>query len=250
MQNNKTLSKIGSIVLALALWQFAAGLLAQNLLLPTPVKVIKKLFDLVLMPDFWGTVWFSFWRIAGGFLLAMVMGILLAVVSYRFSLVETLLWPYVTLTKAVPVASFIIISLVWLSSKELSIFISFLMVFPVIYFNILQGMKATDIKKLQMAQLFGVPWSKRLLYIYIPQIKPFLLSACSVSLGMAWKSGIAAEVIGIPDGSIGEMLYEAKVYLSTSELFAWTIVILLVSILFEKVFLKLLHLFFDRLEKL
>ena len=182
--------------------------------------------------------------------MAMVLGILLAVLSYRFSIIETLLWPYVTLTKAVPVASFIIISLVWLSSKELSVFISFLMVFPVIYFNILQGMKATDVKKLQMAQLFGVPWRKRLVYIYIPQIKPFLLSACSVSLGMAWKSGIAAEVIGIPDGSIGEMLYEAKVYLNTSELFAWTIVILLISILFEKVFIKLLHLFFDRLEKL
>jgi len=250
MQNNKLIYKIGSVVLALALWQFAAGLLGHEILLPTPISVIRQLTALIFRADFWQTVWFSFVRIAGGFMLALVMGILLAVLSYRFPVVETLLWPYVTLTKAVPVASFIIISLVWLSARELSIFISFLMVFPVVYFNVLQGMHATDVKKLQMARLFGVSWSKRLLYIYIPQVKPFLISACSVALGMAWKSGIAAEVIGIPDGSIGEMLYETKMYLSISEMFAWTVVILLISVAFEKIFLKLLKLAFGRLEKL
>ena len=103
---------------------------------------------------------------------------------------------------------------------------------------------------MEMAQLYDVPWGRRLLYIYMPQVRPFMLSACSVALGISWKSGIAAEVIGIPDGSIGEMLYEAKVYFKTADLFAWTVVIILASLLFEKLFLRLLRAVFARLEKL
>lgn len=95
-----------------------------------------------------------------------------------------------------------------------------------------------------------MPWRRRLLYIYLPQLQPFLLSACSVALGMSWKAGIAAEVIGIPSGSIGEQLYEAKVYLSTADLLSWTVVIVLVSVLFEKLFITLLKRAFAGLERL
>jgi len=226
-----------------------AMLLDNSLLLVTPAAVAKRLVSLLAEPDFLSSVGFSLVLIISGFLLALVAGSVLSVIAGRFRPAETLLWPYMTAIKTVPVASFIILCLIWLSSKNLSTFISFLMVLPIIYTNMLQGIKSTDRQLLEMAQLFRAGWLKKMKYIYIPHIKPYLLSACSVSIGLSWKSGIAAEVIGIPDGSIGEKLYEAKVYLSSGDLFAWTIVIVVLCIAFDKLFLLLLKKLFVRLEK-
>jgi NitT/TauT family transport system permease protein len=159
-----------------------------------------------------------------------------------------MLWPFMVAIKSVPVASFIILCLIWLSSKSLPTFISFLMVLPIVYTNMLQGIKSTDNKLLEMAAVFQVGWLKRMKYIHLPQLKPYLISASSVSIGLSWKAGTAAEVIGIPDGSIGEKLYEAKVYLSSGDLFAWTVVIIVVSISFEKLFLFLLNRLFTKVE--
>ena len=114
------------------------------------------------------------------------------------------------------------------------------MVLPIIYTNVLDGIGAVDKNLLEMAEVFQVPAGRRLRYIYISQVLPFYRSGCSIALGLCWKSGIAAEVIGIPDHSIGEHLYNAKVYLDTPDLFAWTLVIVLISIAFEKLFLTVL----------
>ena len=97
-----------------------------------------------------------------------------------------------------------------------------------------------------MAQIFSVKWYKKFKYIYIPEIMPFFISACSVGIGFCLKSGIAAEVIGIPTGSIGEKMYIAKLWLNTNELFAWTLVIIIISIMFEKLFVRLI----ERMKKL
>ena len=133
-------------------------------------------------------------------------------------------------------ASFIILCLIWLNSSNLPIFIAFLMVLPVIYTNMLQGIKSTDKKLLEMAEVFSLKKLRRIKYIYMPQLRPYIQSACSISLGLCWKAGIAAEVIGIPEGSIGEALYQAKIYLNSRDLFAWTVVIIIISIVFEKFF--------------
>ena len=114
------------------------------------------------------------------------------------------------------------------------------LVLPIIYTNVLDGIGAVDKNLLEMAEVFQVPAGRRLRYIYISQVLPFFRSGCSIALGLCWKSGIAAEVIGIPDHSIGEHLYNAKVYLDTPDLFAWTLVIVLISIAFEKLFLTVL----------
>ncbi len=219
-----------------------------DILLVSPLAVAVRLFSLVTEADFWSTVAFSILRITAGFFLGFLLGVLLAVAAGKYPLMETLLWPYVITVKSVPVASFIIISLIWLSNGQLAVFISFLMVFPVIYSNVLQGIKSTDHDLLEMASLYRVPWHRRMFYIYLPNIKPYLISACSISLGMSWKAGIAAEVIGVVRGSIGEKLYESKIYFMTEDLFAWTVVIVLVSVLFEKTILRLIKLAFKRME--
>jgi len=250
MENKKRIEKIIAVIIALGLWQGIAMAVGQEFLLVSPLKVAGRLCSVWREEGFFATVWFSFIRILAGFLLAFVSGILLAVLAGRFSFAESLLWPYVVTVKSVPVASFIIISLIWLKGEQLPVFISFLMVFPIIYSNVLQGIKSTDRKLLEMAAVYRVNWGRKLLYIYLPSVKPYLMTACSLALGMAWKSGIAAEVIGVVNGSIGERLYESKIYIMTADLLTWTVVIVLVSQLFEKLFIRLLRLMFGWLEKL
>lgn len=242
-------ARIGAVVLILGLWQAAAMLVKQNLLLCSPWDVLVRLFSLIREGSFWAAVGFSLSRILLGFLSAFLLGILLAVLAGRFPLAETLLRPFVVSVKSIPVASFIIIALIWLSARQLSTFISFLMVFPVIYSNMLAGLKAVDPQLREMAHSYRIPFLRRFVWIDLIGTKPHLLSACTVALGLAWKSGIAAEVIGIPDGSIGEMLYKAKVYFDTPDLFAWTVVIVLASQGFEKLFLHLLRNAYGRLER-
>ena len=168
------------------------------------------------------------------------MGVVFAIFSYRYRWVEELLAPPMQTIKATPVASFVILTLVWIAPQNLSVFISFLMVLPIMYTNVLMGIRSTNEKLLEMAQVFRVPTYRRIRYIYLSQVLPFFRSACSVALGLSWKAGIAAEVIGLPQGSIGEMLYQAKIYLDTPDMFAWTLVIIIISVWFEKFFLMLL----------
>ena len=242
------LQRFLAVFLLLALWQAASLCLDQKLLLCSPLDVAKRLLSLWKEPDFFRVVRFSFLRIAGGYLLAFVSGVFLAVLAGKFRPLEILLQPLMLTIRSVPVASFIIIALVWLSSGRLSVFISFLIVLPVIYGNVLAGIRQIDPKLLEMAELFRLSFRKRFLYIWLPAIKSYLFTACSLSLGMAWKSGVAAEVIGIPAGSMGEKLYEAKAYLNTADLFAWTAVLVLVSLAFEKLNLWLLKFLYRRLE--
>lgn len=253
LKNQRRYQLLFSVLLALILWQLGAMLFEHfvvlgGFLVATPAAVFRRLLALWSQLSFWQTVWFSFGRIVTGFFAALTLGSLLAAAAGRFPLLETLFWPYITVIKATPVASFIILCLIWWGSRNLSIIISFLMVLPVIYTNMLQGIRSTDRHLLEMAAVFRAGWGRQLVYIYLPQLKPYLLSACSISLGMTWKSGIAAEVIGIPDGSIGEMLYQAKIYLNAQDLFAWTAVIILISVAFEKLFIAFIKIAYRKLE--
>ena len=248
--HKRPLQRAGAVLLALVVWQLLASQVGQQLLVPSPLSVLARLGQLCLEAGFWSAVWFTFRKIVAGFLLALVCGVVLGALAGRFALFEILFHPFAVMIKSVPVASFIVICLIWMSSARLSIFISFLMVLPIIYNNVLEGIRSADGKLLEAAKIFPLSWGKRVLYLWLPQIKPFLLSACTVSLGISWKAGIAAEIIGIPAGSIGRMFYDAKVYFNTTDLFAWTVTVVAVSVLFEKIFLSLLKGLWRRLERL
>lgn len=226
----------------LLLWQVAVMRADNNILTASPAETVRTLWKLLQTAVFWKTVASSFIKIASGFFLAVAAGVLCAVAASVSGLVRVLLNPLLRLVKAVPVASFIILALFWLStSKNLSVLISFLMVLPVIYANVFQGIASAEKELLEMARVFRIPFGKRLRYIYIPAVLPYFVSACSVGLGFCFKSGIAAEVIGLPQNSIGERLYEAKLNLMTAELFAWTAVIVIVSVVFEKLVMLLVR---------
>ncbi|MDE6621092.1 MAG: ABC transporter permease subunit [Lachnospiraceae bacterium] len=238
--NQKHEIRIWAVLFWMMIWQFASMWLDSDILLVPPVSVVCRLGQLMLTAVFWRSVLFTLSRIAMGFSLAVVTGSVLAVLASRITRVKELLAPLMLIVKSVPVASFIILALIWFSSRNLSILISFLMVLPIIYTNVLCGIGSVDRQLIEMAQVFRISQLRVIRYLYLPQIMPFFYSACSVALGLSWKAGVAAEVIGMPGGSVGERLQQAKVYLDTPDLFAWTLVIAVASLGFEKVVLFLI----------
>lgn len=241
MRENLRPRRITIIIFWIAVWQLAGMLIDNSIVFVGPADVLRSFSMLMGEPDFWKSIAGSFGKISAGFLSAFLCGVLLGSLAYRGRLLKDVLEPVVALMKSIPVASFVILALIWIGSKNLSVFISFTVVFPVIYINTIAGLESTDPQLLEMAQVFSIRLLRRIRYIYIPALLPYLVSGCKVALGMSWKSGIAAEVIGVPTNTIGENLYMAKIYLSTADLFAWTIVIIIVSSIFEKLFLLLIQ---------
>ena len=242
--------RIWAVGLWLLFWQLASMAVGRDILLVSPLKVIVRLLELAVTAPFWASIGFSLLRIGAGFLLAAALGVILAVAAQKSAVLRDFLSPAMRCIKAVPVASFIILALVWFSSKNLSLLISFLMVLPIIYTNVLDGLGACDPKMDEMARVFGIAPARHLRYVILPQLYPYFRSGCSIALGLCWKAGIAAEVIGMPDGSIGEQLQQAKVYLDTPDLFAWTVTIVLLSAVFERIALKAADHLAARLERM
>lgn len=241
--------RIAAIIVAILLWQLLAMKLDQKLLLATPVDVAKTLGVLVKSQEFYSAIAYSMGRILLGLLIGAAVGTACALLAGRWHFMEVLFWPYFSAMKATPVASVVILCLVWLSGRRLSVFIVFLVVTPVIYTNILAGIKNLDPKMKDMARVFGINGLRRLLYVYLPELKTYIIAAFALATGMAFKAGIAAEVIGTPGGSVGKMLYNAKVYLETPELFAWTLVIICLSVVVEQVILGLVKWMFAGLQR-
>ena len=244
----RSIIRLLAILFWLVVWELASVWIGQEILLVSPVSTCRAFLRLLGTSRFYRAVLGSFGRILLGFSLGTLLGVLLAALAYAAAPVRILLAPMMTVVKATPVASFVILALIWISSKNLSVLMSFLMVLPITYGNILQGLDGADPELMEMAEVFRVrPWG-RIRAILAPAAFPFLLSAARLSLGMCWKAGIAAEVIGQPRNSIGSALQQAKVYFNTPDLFAWTLAVILLSLAFEKCMLWLVNRLYERTE--
>ncbi|MFP4456976.1 MAG: ABC transporter permease [Clostridia bacterium] len=245
IKKNKRLQRITAIILWVILWELLARIIDQSLIIVSPTTVIYNLFSLMQGYEFWLVVSNSFLKISAGLIVAIGVGVFLAVLSSIFDLMRIMLEPAMSIIKSVPVVSFIILVLIWVGTEYLSTVISFLIVLPIIYTNILEGILNVDKKLLEMADVFNIPFKKKALGIYLPNVMPYFIAASKISLGLCWKSGVAAEVIGLPNGTIGEKLYAGKIFLSTGDVLTWTLVIVLISVVFEKFFLEVV----SRIEK-
>lgn len=224
----------------LAVWQIAALVIGQKILLVTPLEALRCFLAMLPQPAFWARVIFSALRILAGFGLAVLGAFLLAALARSNRMLAALIELPLQAIKATPVASFIILALLWVSSRQLSVLISFFMALPILYSAVQTGLDAADPALLEMAQVFRMGFCARIRAIWLPGLLPAFRRGCSVALGICWKSGIAAEVIGLPGGSMGEALYRAKITLSTAEVFAWSIAIVLLSAVLERLLMALL----------
>lgn len=222
------------------IWELFTRLVDNSFLLVGPVEAFRHIFLLMEKAAFFRILSFSSFRILSAYFLAFILALTLALFSYRHKFFENLIQPPLFLLRSLPVASFVIILLFFIGRANLSFFISFWMSFPIFYFNFLEGLKKLDQDVLEMARVFRFsPWN-RFRYILIPGIYPQMLSSAKLAMGLSWKSGIAAELIGQVRNSIGYQLMEAKVSLDMGEVFAWSIIMIALSKSFELLVLYVL----------
>jgi len=229
--------RVGPVLLAalvwVLVWQGVAMAVGHDFLLATPSEVVARLGELVTTSAFWVTVATTLVKIAAGFIAAVLVGAVTAMLAARFHMFDTLVAPLMSTIRSVPVVSFIILVLLWADPRTLASITAFLMVLPVMHASVLAGIHSRDRLLLEVADVFAVTAWRRVRAVDLPAVLPYFATACRIGIGLAWKSGIAAEVIGVSRGSIGEQLYQAKIFLESADVFAWTAVIVALSITCE-----------------
>ena len=236
MSHNKPKPLISCIVLIfwLGIWTVASLKINQELLIPSPLVVVRHLIDIVRGPDFFPVIGTSLLRVLGGFLTGCLVGVILAVLCSVSVVLNALLYPAVRIISSIPVTSFIILVMLWIPYTYVPVFIAALLVTPVVFGNVTAGIQETDKSLLEVTKVYRFTRFKTLRYLFVPSVLPYFYSGALTALGLAWKAGIAAEVLALPKKAIGANMYYSKLYLETADLFAWTLVVVLFSFCFEK----------------
>ncbi len=217
------------------IWQVASMIISPDLsiFLPSPFDVFKKLIILLPTSEFLKACGATLLRIFIGFLLGSTVGILLGILTGTVKIFRDIFSPVLKIVRAVPVVSFIILAFLFLSENKLPVFISFLMVVPLVWQTVNDALLSVNKKLLEMGKVYGVGRFKTLIFIKLPEIKNSIISALLNGIGYAWKSGVAAEVLCNPDISIGKNISLAKANLNFDEIYALTITVVLFSLIFE-----------------
>lgn len=237
-------NKIKQVLVVLVwilIWQVVYVLINQPLLVPSPWMTLAAFGKIIVQIATWKTIFFTAVRILTGYLIAVFMGLFAAVLAYRFSLFEEIIRPVVLLTKSIPVASFIVAALAWLNAENISVFITAFVSFPMIYLQLFTSLKNMDKSILDMCKVFRVSGQKKIKYLFVPLILEKMQEVVASTIGMAVRAAVAAELIGVPMQSIGEAIYKTKLYFDIAELFAWTILIILLCLFMEMALRKILH---------
>jgi NitT/TauT family transport system permease protein len=237
----RVLPQLAAAAFYLACWQAAAWMINQPLWVPSPGAVFVRLAALAATSGFWLSLAASMGRVAAAFALGVVLAVALAVATCRFGWVRVLVTPLLSALRATPVASFIILALVWMGSARVPVFTGLIMTLPIVWANVVEGIEGCDPAYFEMALVFGLSRGKRLRYLYLPQVAPPFAAACVTAMGLTWKAVIAAEVLGTPKMAIGSAIYASKIYLETADLFAWTLVVIVLSVVFERLFARALQ---------
>lgn len=224
----------------LAVWWLLALIVGKELLIPSPPLVVRTLLELVVTGAFWRYTALTLLRITLGLLLGIVLGILTALLTNRLSLLHALLAPAVRVVRATPVASFIILVLLWVANGRVPVVISALVVLPVIWESTAAGLRSVDRDLLEFARAYRLTRWDTWQRIVIPSMLPQLAAAVCTAIGLAWKSGVAAEVLCLPKAAVGTQVYFSKLYLDTPALFAWTLIVVALSLTVERIARRLL----------
>ncbi|HAS90883.1 MAG TPA: ABC transporter permease [Clostridiales bacterium] len=240
-------NKLLIILFWIFVWEILSLIIAQEIYLPSPHAAFSSLMNLLISKDTYITVYYSTYRTLTGFFLSCVFGIFLGIISGIHKAVYNLLNPLIVIIRTIPVMSIIIIAIMWFKDTNVPIFVAFLMCFPIIWTNTVSGILSTDVKLLQMCEVYKIKKSRIISSVYFYSSLPYIKAGMISALGIGWKVTSAAEVLSLPKYSIGRFLYDSKVYLEIPDLFAWTIIIVSLSFLFESL-LKTIFKFGDKYD--
>lgn len=217
----------------LGVWQVASMLVDMELLLPGPVAVARALAGLIVTGDLWLSALYTLLRVVAGLAAGTAVGVLLAFLCHASPWADMVLAPAVRVVRATPVVSFILLVYLWVSRANIPGVIAALMVLPVIWGSVTTGLAAVDPKLLELARAYRFGRGRTLRLVTIPSLRPHFESGLLTAFGLAWKSGVAAEVICPPARAIGSRIQQARLSLETPELFAWTLVLIALSLALE-----------------
>lgn len=224
----------------LGVWQFAAMAVGQELLLPLPAAVLHSLAELAVTRSFWLSALYTLGRVLLGLCGGVIAGTLLGFLTHFSRWADLLLAPAVRVLRATPVVSFILLVYLWVSRANIPGLIAALMVLPVMWGNVTAGLAGVDPQLLELARAYRFSRGKTLRLVWLPSLRGHFVSGLLTAFGLAWKSGVAAEVICPPKYAIGGEIQQARVALETPELFAWTLVLILLSLVLECLLRRLL----------
>lgn len=229
----------------IGVWYLIFGVINEPNLFPAPHNVVLRLFALMKTAAFYITVFQSIIRIFIGLIIGIVLGIALAIPTARWKMAHDFLSPVMTVVKVTPVASFIFLLLLWIGRDILPAVISICVVLPVVWTSVETGIKETDNSLIQMARAYKMNFWQKIRFIYLPATLPYFISAVRSSVGIAWKAGIAAEVLTAPLIAIGKQIAESRNNIEPTDLFTWTLVAIIISVVIE----KLIIIIFEKIAK-
>ena len=225
----------------LAVWELASLAAGRELLLPPPLRVGEGLLALAQTADFWLDLGATLGRVFLGLAWGALMGTVLAFLTHFSPWLDRLISPAVRVVRATPVVSFILLVYLWVPRWAIPWVIAGLMVLPVVWGSLSAGLGNMDGKLLEFARAYRFSRLKTLRLVYLPALRPHFSAGLLTAFGLAWKSGVAAEVLCPPARAIGSRIQQAKLGLETADLFAWTLAIIVLSLALEGLFRRLLE---------
>lgn len=222
-----------SIIAMIIIWYLLALGFGKEYILPTPLKTGHELLRIISSASFWPTVLATVSRGLLGFLIALGLGIVTGIIAGASKPVYWLLQPWVAVIRSTPVMSVIILAIIWFESDTVPVVVTFLMLFPIIYGNVVAGIKNINRELLEMAKMYKVKTWRIVAELYFPSMMPYLLAGAATAMGIAWKVIVAAEILSQPTLAIGTSLMAAKINFATAQVFAWTVVAIVISFVFE-----------------
>jgi len=223
-----------SIISLIIIWKLISSIINSAIIFPSPESTVISLYKLVKTREFYLIILSSLERGIIGFILSFILGTAIGFAAGFNKIFNKLLEPFLVIIRSTPVMSIILIALIWFKANNVPIFASFLMSFPIICTNVIEGIHNIDIRLIQMAKIYKIKKWRIIGEIYFPSLMPFLIAAISTAFGIGWKVVIAAEVLSQPKYAIGTSLQLSKIYLNIDEVFAWTIIAILIGYIFEK----------------
>lgn len=231
MQNS---SKFLSLFFFLIIWEGVALYIDNSLLFPRIQEVFHSLVNLLLGEDFFFILWNSLSRFFISVVVALIFSTIFSILSYKYEFIKFLLSPFIVFLRAVPTIAIIILVLIWSSVERVPIVVGFLILFPILYEGILGGIKNVDKNLLKMSKVFKVPTSRVVRDIFIPSVYYSISSNIPSYVGLTFKVIIAGEVLSQESLSIGGEIFINKIYLESSNIFAWIIVVIILNYLLER----------------
>ena len=240
MKYKRVIYFIIGIIIFIALWSFISKKINSEIIFPNIKSIINKLLEIVSEKSFYKDLMYSIVRVFTAFILSFFSAFLFGVLSGIFLSLRYILMPIINFIRTIPTIPLILVAVIWFDNNTVPIFVSMLVIFPIIYDAITNGIINVDKNLIEMSLSYNVSLKNQIISLYIPSIKPYVLTALSQSMGITWKSILAAEILALPSFGIGSRLYESHLYLDTVSLFAYSLIAVIFNAIFE-IIIRITH---------